>query len=119
MAASASCDPRTVPNRGRNYALPLRAQTRVLARAANPRRYVSAERGGTFLKMALFHAHLTRAVDSLRRRQRQGNGPHGGGWGVLLEANAPSSIVNTAEAISLFAMAGEQLDDPSVSRGLE
>ncbi len=64
--------------------------------------------------MPSYQWQLQKVVDALRRRQRQGVGPHAGGWGALLEPHAPSSIVNTAEAVSVFALAGMRPDDQAL-----
>lgn len=42
-----------------------------------------------------------------------------GGWGVLLDPKAPSSLVNTPEAVSIFELAGVRPDDEHLERGLE
>jgi hypothetical protein len=68
--------------------------------------------------MSNYQAQLQMVVDALRARQRSGSGPHAGGWGALLEPEAPSSIVNTAEALRVFALAGVSADDDSLTRGL-
>lgn len=68
--------------------------------------------------MASYQYQLQRVVNALRSRQRTGSGPHAGGWGLKPEPG-PSSIVNTAEAISVFELAGALPDDPSLTRGLE
>jgi hypothetical protein len=68
--------------------------------------------------MPSYQEQLQRVVDALRNRQRTGKGPHAGGWGALLEPHAASSIVNTAEAVSVFALAGVLPDDQSLRDGL-
>lgn len=68
--------------------------------------------------MANYQAQLQLVLDALRRRQRTGEGPHTGGWGALIEPEAPSSIVNTAEAVSVFALAGARPDDDALCDGL-
>lgn len=69
--------------------------------------------------MTAFQTQLEKAVASLHRRQRSEPGPHHGGWGVTLEGPGPASIVNTAEAVSVLALAGVGLDDPTVALGLQ
>lgn len=69
--------------------------------------------------MTNYQSQLQSVVDALRARQHPADGPHAGGWGALLEPKAPSSIVNTAEAIAVFALAGMRDDDIALQRGLQ
>jgi len=66
-----------------------------------------------------YYAQLQDVVDALRERQSSEAGSHEGGWGALIEPRAASSIVNTAEAVMVFRLAGVAAGDSSLRRGVE
>jgi hypothetical protein len=69
---------------------------------------------GRSSSVSTYPDRLERAVETYRRVQS----PEDGGWGEDRVVDAPRSIVNTAEVLSVFKAAGTAYDDPAVQRGL-